>query len=185
MAPCLQRALVHFLRLVHFTAFRSRKKSDSPDIYQMPGKRPVPFPEFSRHLWNDRHKPTKTTSVVHAMPEAAPPPSFGISYDEYCLDIAKMSDTQLNGHLACLESNARENTIPTAFERALREAKVSRRAGLVTTLAAVHNKRFFDEAHKRVAQKPEEVKEERTVVEQSYLVKRARVERATQHAKGH
>ena len=122
----------------------------------MSGRLPVPFPEFERWRWKgDRDKPKTTLSMKHALPEPGPPPDHGITYEEYRDNVAKWSDEQLSGVLACLEDNLRINTMPVAMEHALREAKVLRAEGLEGHRAEYmrRNKRHYDdielEARKR------------------------------------
>ena len=72
----------------------------------MPGcRRTVPFPEFDRWRHNgDRDKPKTDpdkTSTKIDLPEPAPPPDWGISYEQYRDDVAKWSAEKLAGELAC------------------------------------------------------------------------------------
>ena len=98
----------------------------------MAGRRAVPFPEFDRWRWGgDRDKPKTQASMRHALPEPGPPPNWGFSYEQYGDDISKWSAEKLSGHLACLEDNIKENTMPVAMEKALREAKEARRDEIV------------------------------------------------------
>ena len=159
----------------------------------MPGKRPVPFPEFDRWRWNgDRTKPETRLSIKHSLPDPGPPPDHGISYEEYRDDIATWSDEKLNGELACFQDNINNNTMPVAMERAMREAKLARHDDLENQKMErfKRNKLFFDEIReKRV--KEEEEEEGDTVVEmvatgkggvQRHVVARKNVEAAAQRA---
>lgn len=104
----------------------------------MPSQRTVPFPEFERWRWT--HHPNgsrdlpKTdpdkTCIKHALPDPEPPPDHGITYEQYRDDVATWSDERLNGVLACFEDNLRNNTMPIAMERALREAGEERHDAL-------------------------------------------------------
>ena len=135
----------------------------------MSSRRPVPFPEFERWRWNgDRDKPKTTLSIKHTIPDPPPPPDYGITYEEYRADVATWDDARLNGVLACLEDNLRNNTMPLAMEQALREAKVERAEDLECQKNEYmrRNKSLFDElAAETKRKRQEEVwKEERKEV---------------------
>lgn len=128
----------------------------------------MPFPEFERWRWtgvDSRELPKTQSSIRHALPEPEPPPDHGITYEQYRDDVATWSDERLNGVLACMEDNLRNNTMPVAMERVLREAKVARAEGLDAQRNEYtrRNKSLFDElAAEAKRKRQEEVwKEER------------------------
>ena len=137
----------------------------------MPGKVPVPFPEFERWRWaydpdkGPRDKPEtdpKKTCIKAKLPEAQPPPDWGITYEEYRDDVAKWSDERLNGELACLEDNLRNNTMPLAMERALREAREARYEALQEQKYEYQRRSkslVFDEAEKAAKRRKKEAEE--------------------------
>lgn len=134
----------------------------------MSGQRIVPFPEFDRWRWTHHPEgsrdlpPTdpKKTCIKRALPEPVPPPDHGITYEQYRDDVAKWSDERLNGVLACFEDNLRNNTMPTAMERALREAREKRRDALELQKAEYHRRSkslVLEETAKAAKRRKEEV----------------------------
>ena len=127
----------------------------------MPGRQPVPFPDFERWRWtgvDSRDLPKTQSSIRHAIPDPEPPPDHGITYEQYRDDVATWSDERLNGVLACLEDNLRNNTMPVAMERVLREAKVARAEGLDLQRNEYtrRNKSLFDELAAEAKRKRQE-----------------------------
>lgn len=134
----------------------------------MPGKRPVPFPEFDRWRWthhpdgNRDLPPTdpKKTCIKPDLPEPEPPPDYGITYEQYRDDVAKWSDARLNGELACFQDNLWNNTMPVAMERALREARQERHDALEIQKAEYCRRSkslAFEEAEKAAKRRKEDV----------------------------
>lgn len=164
----------------------------------MPGRRAVPFPEFARWKWGgDRDKPKTDpdkTSIKHDLPEAVPPPDFGISYEQYRNDVAKWSAEKLSGHLNCLEDNIRENTMPVAMARVMREAQVERRDEIAAYKLEYsrRNKSYLWEDSNWMNEKRKQEEEEGdTVVEfldtgkggkQRHVVKREHIEEGLQNS---
>jgi len=113
----------------------------------MLGKRPVPFPEFDRARWPDRHKPQKTTDVVLPMPEPRQPSDFGRSLQDFRDSIARWDDEKLHGELAQLAGNITNGTCGPNYLQAIREAEIERAEGLHNHRVeyARRNKLFLDD----------------------------------------